>query len=362
MTNDALIYHPNKIIEEMELPKNYDPEEHGFVDDSVLSEDGCQMLYDFISGGRNIFHLESEIISLFKKTSIDNIFIKDVHFPYDSFYVHFGNDSGIYAPDYHNDGSEPFDKDLITYKNSVPIVGAYVQLDKEFTANEWKYTSLDIFLVPEPLGDAHYSHYASLAFDKYFGMRRLNEPASIKDAFKAYIYQNPFESDLDNEKNNKHPVLGDGINWHDEKKKWKPSIEEQVWEKTVYESMSLLINFILYIDSPDSDVKEDYPKSYPKKLVAKAESGNSKEAKRAESKLASQGYTKIKFVGKSLRKYFQQESFGSSVSPHWRRGHWRKQPYGLKEEGKTRPAWIKPTIVNKGTTDEQDMPGHIYEV
>jgi hypothetical protein len=45
------------------------------------------------------------------------------------------------------------------------------------------------------------------------------------------------------------------------------------------------------------------------------------------------------------------------ISPHWRRGHWRNQPFGEKLSEK-KLIWIKPTIVNK--EKGEPIKGHIY--
>lgn len=36
----------------------------------------------------------------------------------------------------------------------------------------------------------------------------------------------------------------------------------------------------------------------------------------------------------------------SSPRTHWRRGHWRFQPYGNKEKPEYKNIWIEPTIIS----------------
>ena len=362
MSSDSIPYNPSIVIIDAGLPKDYDPETHGYPDvledESLFSEDYAYFLSSFMQNGRNIFHLEPELIGLFNKTKIDDVVLEDIVLPYDSFYLHFGEAAGIKAPHYLGEYSEPYSKEL-NKESGAFIEGVFVELKRDYLGD---YEEIDFFLVPEAYVDSGFSHPINLSCHDKGGFVRKDAKNTVLNVFKNTIYRNPFENDLDNEKLNKHPVLGKDFDWHKAKKDWLPDAKKQAWEAASSKALTLIINAILYLTSQDSDVEEDYPDSYPQKLVSKAKSNNSKESKRAESKLAAQGYTKIKFVGRSVKKYFQNQSSRSSVSSHWRRGHWRKQPYGSKEESKTRPVWIKPTIVNKNTADEKEMSGHIYEV
>lgn len=362
MSSDSIPYNPSIVLIDAGLPKDYDPETYGFPgileDESLFSEDYAYFLAKFMQDGRNIFHLEPGLIELFNKTKIDDVVLEDVLLPYDSFYLHFGEAAGIEAPNYFGEYSELYNKEL-NKSSGVFIEGAFVELQRDHFGD---YQSIQLLLVPKAYGDSGFSHLINLDCHVKGGVVRKDVKNSVLNAFKDAIHQNPFQNDLMNQKSNNHSVLGKDFDWHQAKKDWRPSAEKLAWEAAATKAITLIVNAILYLTSQDSDVEEDFPDSYPKKLVTKAKSDNIKEAKRAESKLASQGYTKIKFVGRSVKKYFQHEHSSSSVSSHWRRGHWRKQPFGSKEEGKTRPVWIKPTIVNKGAGEEQNIPGHIYEV
>lgn len=41
------------------------------------------------------------------------------------------------------------------------------------------------------------------------------------------------------------------------------------------------------------------------------------------------------------------DSTSDKISEHWRRGHWRNQPFGPKDLQKTKLTWIRPTHINK---------------
>ena len=52
-------------------------------------------------------------------------------------------------------------------------------------------------------------------------------------------------------------------------------------------------------------------------------------------------------------------STGGEVSTHWRRGHWRRQPFGDGLQ-QIRLLWIKPALVRRDKGEP--VHGHLYEV
>jgi hypothetical protein len=54
---------------------------------------------------------------------------------------------------------------------------------------------------------------------------------------------------------------------------------------------------------------------------------------------------KIKLYEKKSIRIIDSESTGRDVKPHWRRGHWRMQPYGEKKSLRKRMR-IPPVFVN----------------
>ena len=111
-------------------------------------------------------------------------------------------------------------------------------------------------------------------------------------------------------------------------------------------------------DAPAELIKGAYPEKTSRRLRA--------EASKALQEIEEQGYVKINICGPTIAKAIEREPTvegedqpGSTVRPHWRRGHWRRQRCG---EGLIRIdlTWIKPVIVNA----DQGVPvgGHLYQV
>ncbi|GAB6071577.1 hypothetical protein JCM30760_26750 [Thiomicrorhabdus hydrogeniphila] len=372
MKDDKTEYQPIKLIQEFRPPGDYTPEENGWIWESlsenefyekhddhhlVMTEDLSYALSDFIKGGRNIFHLEPELIELFKKTSIEDLVLEDVKLPYNSFYIHFGEEAGLLAPGYFDERNKEFNPECLT-TTSVFLIGAYLHLSTDTRG----YSSLWIYLVTDIDEDENFSFQMDFPLEVTDGHHVKGKKNKLLQLFKESIYDNPHQNDLMNHKMNKHPVLGNDFDWHKAKEEWKPDALKIAWETTCNKALHIIFNAIIYLTTHDCDIENDYPDSYPQKLVSKTKSTNKKEAKRAESKLESQGFTKINFLGRSFKNIFKKNEGGSNTSVHWRRGHWRNQSYGSKDDLKRRLIWIKPTLVNNNPEQECDLVGHVYNL
>jgi hypothetical protein len=125
----------------------------------------------------------------------------------------------------------------------------------------------------------------------------------------------------------------------------------------------ILVNCLLYLSLPKKsrDIISEYPVDLPfnyNKKIRYAKTKN--EVNFQEKKIKESGFSKIQFVGNSFKnRRATKPSEIVGISPHWRRGHWRNQPYGKSLE-KRKLLWIKPTMVNSDFGSPEK--GHIYEV
>ncbi|MCT9633885.1 hypothetical protein NOX73_32960, partial [Pseudomonas aeruginosa] len=70
---------------------------------------------------------------------------------------------------------------------------------------------------------------------------------------------------------------------------------------------------------------------------------------------------KIRYVGHQFASTAAGQGLGEigrSVATHFRRGHFRSQPYG-PERSLRKVIFIPPVVVNPG---QSELPGRIYEV
>ena len=76
-------------------------------------------------------------------------------------------------------------------------------------------------------------------------------------------------------------------------------------------------------------------------------------------KLSKFSYSQVHLLGHKLRTSFEHLKSNIELEPHWRRGHWRNQPFG-ENLSETKLIWIKPTVVRK----DKGAPkkGHLYDM
>lgn len=355
MTNEvrmkpALKYHPAAWVEV--LPRDFDPDSE-FPE--ALPEGTAYAIGDFKEHGSNIFDLAPELVALFKKTSVDDIILEDINLPYETFYLHIGEEAGIVAAEWDNDD------DL-----RIPIEGAYVSRSTH-SVRGLDEGSLIIDFVPGFAdGCAEHGLSYSIIFDFHQGEGGYYQAGKKTPIIEAYQrqFENPFLEISEREWESMQaaaPSRTQSIGTLQQARdNWRPSEDHLLWRGTAPELLKIVINAILFLTSEKDDVVLDYPVYTPAKLMAKAKKGDTKEAKRAQSKLQSMGYRKVAFVGRKTASAYRNSLSERSVLTHWRRGHWRRQPYGTRGSGLRKLVWMKPVLVNAASGVDL-IPGHIYE-
>jgi hypothetical protein len=128
------------------------------------------------------------------------------------------------------------------------------------------------------------------------------------------------------------------------------------------QGLALVVNCLLYLGVAPEDQEDGWSDTADPHLVEQAKSGlKPGTRKTAERTLVNQGYIKVKFIGHQFASSTEGQEFGQSgrtVATHFRRGHFRNQPYG-PERSMRKVIFIPPVVVNQG---QGDVPGRIYEV
>lgn len=277
----------------------------------------------FKRSGENIFHIQETLRDMFFQTDVSEVDLEGLKLPYSYNYIYWGKSSKLSFTD-----SE--------YGFDYYIDGAYVDVDV-ISEREITFT-INFTTTTEPLDEAITNPHEFLIKDK---------------SFHLMLYTDRFE-----QRTKLGDCLPDGI-----KEIEDVYGSESPSEELRKNAINLLFNILVFIGSQHNDAVEDFMEGTPKSFGFKYKNASSKKQKeRIESKAKSQGFSRIKFLGRSISESHISSNSGVHVSAHWRRGHWRNQPYGLKTEAKTKPIWIKPTIVNKDLDTEKPMNGHVYEV
>lgn len=284
----------------------------------------------FEDAGSNIFHFKQELLELLEKTDVSEIQIGQIKFPFTHFYISLRELKKPLFTDISKDTiidgvyvsfTDDSNKELIyKYDISFHICG-YSESEKN---DEFKRNVQNIMELPS-------------------GLTFINEKSTITDAIAEV-----------------HKIMTDTLESKTRKpKEIEKEINYQLEEyKLLKDNLNLMVNCLLYLSSIKPDIETKFAEGLPIHIKNKIEKANTKHRKEiAENEAKQFGYSKIKFIGNSFTKTTTSNNNTSEIAPHWRRGHWRHQPFG-KELAETKIVWIKPTIVNKEKGDP--AKGHIY--
>jgi len=302
--------------------------------------------------GRNIFSFSSDLLLMLEKTDVDNISYDMFSLPYDNFYLSF---RGL---DLHEDSE---------LKNNID--GVYVHLERS-----------EMQVIPKSqrdpdMDDEYYDpEYKLLIYFHFAG--DFDETVKVKhadlvfneDILMSWSYALSFPADED------YITVGDAI--QQEIKKFErqllinfpTNVEKQrrlfdYYKSFVDKTVRVLVNSLLYLSQPREKlpVTTDYPDNLPHNFNRKLNSAKTtKEKRKIAKKISETGFSKILFLGNNEQSNKNEYTDYQRKSMHWRRGHWRKQPYSDSLE-KNRMIWIRPVLVNKA--DDDSLPkGHVYDV
>lgn len=291
--------------------------------------------------GRQVFHFNDEIAQQFRHTDVDEIQIGLLKFPYNIFYMSFGLQHDL---DLDGDGSF--------------VDGAYVSVIPN------QLIQIVLTTKKEVVTEGTSSSDWITKKDKYYYLAM-----SIKDLTQTIssIAEKALNEDIDKGELSlskaTNTINFDGF----EIKSRRPQniLEEMADLKDGYpvfrESLNLIINGLCYLSAYPDDIKSSWPEDTPKSLIDKINKATKvKEIQRTTSKLTSMGYTKIHYCGKAFENILNKMSDGANeVRAHWRRGHWRNQPYGSQLTSR-KVIWIMPILVRKDKDLDIQDTGHIY--
>lgn len=307
----------------------------------------------FAQAGRQIMDFPPALCEMLSHTDIGNIPVGEIRLPYVCQYLYFGPQKHLQiAPGWFVDGAyiesrgEPGEfKIVLTSKPP-----------SEDVADLW-------FLRPEPsysqsFSSLHREADLATALEEVLN-ERLAELFTTEEVSERGITQEAQEM-----------LRSDGyaVSLVDiSGQTARADIDDTNLRHPIFlEALKLIINGLLYITTYPEDIQTTWSEKAPYPILQKALHGNSKEKAKAKSKLEDLGYSAVHLCGQSLK--VQQEIMPSQPtgdghkSLHWRRGHWRNQPYG---EGRKlhRLRWIMPMLVGAKHSpgDDPDL-GHVYLV
>jgi hypothetical protein len=295
--------------------------------------------HDWFTAGQNIFSFTSDLLEMLDRTDVDQISIDSIRLPYGYFYI--------------------------------SLLPLRLELDKgthEIVEG--------VFVSSNP----HFKNGHSRLEFQFAGSFTEAYRQCVKPGIPGVYKGNFWDFSLDFDEKTQITTIGKSL--QDEIEFWKLEIFSDDEPETVGQEITdnrrdfynkkvqfseriikLVINCLLYLSLPkdQQDIKTEYPHSLPFNFNKKLSFGKTrKEREQIGEKIKSSGYSKINFVGTTYKRPVQQQSESTyQTASHWRRGHWRNQPFGqgLKEK---KLIWIQPTLVGKDATG--GIKGHLYNV
>jgi hypothetical protein len=325
----------------------------------------------FNQSGRNIFEISPFLRQLLENTEVGNIRFKDFALPYKTVYFHFGTLDGFEYPvdcyeekfnaylakefDFETDEEE----DEFYINKKYLLEGAFVSITREncIDIQLCFKDPIDNFSKNINIVDDH--RFPSFEFTLSFGQWDREESKtkySDETTFNqsTVVFCDIWDEEatigeIDYEKLNR--LTSEPENCNDFE--WK---EYVLMDK----ALKLIVNCICYLNTNDKDVNVSSTNQQATELIQELERTKKTQARnKLIQKLSKFSYSKIHLLGQGLRKYFDSQETGIELEPHWRRGHWRNQPFG-KSLSETKLIWIKPTIVRKDKGEPKK--GHVYEL
>lgn len=302
--------------------------------------------------GRNIFSFSKDLLLMLEKTDVDDISFDMFNLPYDNFYLSLRS-LGIYAND---NEKNPIDGVYVHLERSemeaTPIEEREKEMDEEYYEPEFKFLIYFYFVgdfeefVKNNPDEVIFDEELKLSWNYALSFPSYEDYITVGDSIEYEIGK--FE----------HQVFKNFA--EDENKRVKISKE---YRNFVQNTIRVSINSLLYLSQPKEQLitEQKYPKDLPFNFNRKLRFAKTdKQKKKIKKKINETGFSKILYFGNTSKKNIYEFNESHRKSLHWRRGHWRKQPFG-KGLKKNRMIWIKPVLINK--TDEDILPkGHVYIV
>lgn len=315
-------------------------------------------IIEFYKNGRNIFSLSPFLIYLLNHTDIGNIRFSDIKLPYDCIYLHFGSLTDIEYPIRSFEHKHEIDFQLQSENKKLYLDGAFISQSDDHSLSI-RLTFID--------SKESYSNKVAITKDLRFptigftlSFSKWNEETLEPEINSETTFNDSTVCFYDIWDPKTEPSE---IKFHEMHKAIKNPDDcyESEWEEYVLfdKSLMIIINSLCYLNFVDNDIELSTTNERATQIIKELNSTKKhQQVNRLKEKLSKFSYSKIHYCGNRIESDFKVTGTGIEVEPHWRRGHWRNQPFGSGLTNK-KLIWIKPTIVRKDKGDP--TIGHIYE-
>ncbi|WP_163713440.1 hypothetical protein [Mangrovibacterium lignilyticum] len=325
----------------------------------------------FSQCGRNIFEITPFLLRLLEKTDVGDIRFRDFKLPYKTIYFHFGTLEALeYPVEYYEQKfdayvAEPFnfetieDEDEYYQKKKFLLDGAFISMTSE--------NCIDIQLCFKDTNDSFTKNvnvvndhrFPTFDFTLSFGKRNKDESHTEYDEETTFNESTVIFCDYWDEKAELGEIGYGKLSrlTNEPEKCFKSEWKEYV---LMDKALKLIVNCICYLSANELDIEVFATNEQANEILEELYKASKTQIRnKLEKKLSKFSYSKVHLVGHKLKAYFDRKESDNEVEPHWRRGHWRKQPFG-ENLSETKLIWIKPTIVRKDKGEPKK--GHVYNL
>jgi hypothetical protein len=283
--------------------------------------------------GRQIFDLHDKLTELLSHTDVGDATIEDLHTPYDAFFLRFGLLPNIRMI---------FDETRWEYLDGAFVGWAPFDLEGQ----KGRRLKIGFTTVHE---DGTGVGYPGFVFDIRPNELKLSVPDAIDTAMRRRLSN--FED---------QPGQSDSTQAVNAAARYE--IEEAAG--VLRDASALLINSLFYLESIRDHLPTASPgRDVPPDRIAKWMQAPPVKRHKLASSLTADGFAVVRLIGQEVADHALPSPPGSgTVRMHWRRGHWRMQPYGEHRSLRKR-IWIKPMLVggDEATPEERDaLKTHLY--
>jgi hypothetical protein len=286
----------------------------------------------FVSAGRQVFQFGTGIVADFKRTDVSETPVGKLTLPYAAGFLHFGIQDDLMLNDVGRTSAEYVDG---AYYYRAPPGALTIQLTLSRPNHEtWSKIPGPFCTLEESDLDIPAHEAIDRVLNRFVNEAKPDDNLSGRETMSA---------------------ISDGF--------WE-------WADTtrpiLHASLALVLNALFYLEAYGSDTQPMPPADAPADLseeYAQAMAiGKLKRVREAKKALLADGYSLVRLCGTTIGTSDgppAETRDSRTVRTHWRRGHWRMQPYGPQLSNYKR-IWVRPVLVGK----ESGTPllGHEYAV
>lgn len=316
---------------------------------SFLTRNELQLGYyhhQFVAKGKQIFDINQNLTTLFKQTDVHDVPVQQMKTPYPCFYLYFGRQEDMpFTEGWHVDGA------YVMHMPEHKVLQIMVTCAPDNLERSWHW--------PQEPDPCYFMVISGEQYDKTFG-QAMDETYEKKIADLQREIDHPLPDRLQNIPDGRGGMKQMMVtsNSHLRAAVEKKMIE--AFHEVGHKALRLVVNSLCYLSSYPEQVERVWPE-LPKHVQAQARDKSKGNKKKMESLLEKMGYRPLHFCGLKFVQEHAGIGGGSEESrrQHWRRGHWRNQPFG---EGRQqyRLRWIQPMLVNRDPESKHQPLGGLY--